>query len=94
MVNSVIDPPQLVKVTSDLVENLVADKKVNAVSYKLGLHTLEDGRIISEAGNTHQPIALLGRLAKGSVIGVDDLIECFGKPASKWAEGVVNRLKA
>ena len=52
---------------------------------------LEDGRIISKGGNTHQNIALLGRLAKGSVVGVDDLIECFGKPARKWAEGVLNR---
>jgi len=24
-------------------------------------------------------------------VGVDDLIECFGKPARKWAEGVLNR---
>ena len=94
MVNSVIDPPQLLKVNSKLIEDLVADKKVNPVSYKLGLHTREDGRIISKAGNTHQPIALLGRLAKGSVIGVDDLIECFGKPAQKWAEGVVSRINS
>jgi len=93
MVNSVVDPPQLLKVSSPLIQNLIADKKVSPVNYKLGLHTLEDGRIISKAGNTHQPIALLGRLAKGSVIGVDDLIECFGKPANKWAAGVLSRMR-
>lgn len=91
MVNSVIDAPQLAKVSSPLIAHLRTDKRVDAVSYKLGLHTLEDGRIISKGGNTHQNIALLGRLAKGSVVGVDDLIECFGKPARKWAEGVLNR---
>lgn len=94
MVNSVIDPPQILKVSSPLIQNLIHDNKVNAVHYKLGLHTLEDGRIISKAGNTHQPVALLGRLAKGSVIGVDDLIECFGKPAGKWARAVIKRLVA
>ena len=92
MVNSVIDAPQLKAVSSPLVEHLREDKRVDAVSYKLGLHTLEDGRIISQGGNTHQHIALLGRLAKGSVVGVDDLIECFGKPAQKWAEGVLKRV--
>ncbi|MDP5045379.1 MAG: FAD/NAD(P)-binding protein [Leeuwenhoekiella sp.] len=91
MVNSVIDPPQLIAVNSPVVQHLLDDHKVDAVSYKLGLHTLQDGRIISSAGNSNQHIALLGRLAKGSVIGVDDLIECFGKPARKWAEGVLNR---
>ena len=92
MVNSVIDAPQLKAVSSSLVEHLREDKRVDAVSYKLGLHTLEDGRIISQGGNTHQHIALLGRLAKGSVVGVDDLIECFGKPARKWAEGVLKMI--
>ena len=91
MVNSVIDAPQLLKVSSSLIKNLIEDKKVDPVSYKLGLHTLEDGRIITKAGTKNQHIALLGRLAKGSVIGVDDLIECFGKPARLWAEGVLKR---
>ena len=93
MVNSVIDAPQIVAVSSGLIQQLLADKRIDPVSYKLGLHTLEDGRIISQGGNTHQNIALLGRLAKGSIVGVDDLIECFGKPARKWAAGVIDRLK-
>ncbi len=94
MVNSVIDPAQLLRVSSPLIEHLREAHQVNVVASKLGLHTLEDGRIISKGGNTHQPVALLGRLAKGSVIGVDDLIECFGKSAQKWASGVVGRLES
>ncbi|RXG32595.1 FAD-NAD(P)-binding [Leeuwenhoekiella marinoflava DSM 3653] len=92
MVNSVIDAPQLVAVSSPLIQHLLKDKRVDPVSYKLGLHTLEDGSIISKNGNSHQHISLLGRLAKGSIIGVDDLIECFGKPAHKWAESLIDRL--
>ena len=92
MVNSVIDAPQLVAVSSPLIQNLLEDKRVDPVSYKLGLHTLEDGSIISKNGNSHQHISLLGRLAKGSIIGVDDLIECFGKPAHKWADSLIERL--
>jgi len=94
MVNSVIDAPQLVAVSSPLIKHLLEDKHVDPVSYKMGLHTLEDGSIISKNGNSHQHISLLGRLAKGSIIGVDDLIECFGKPAHKWAYGVISRLEA
>ncbi|RXG15317.1 FAD-NAD(P)-binding protein [Leeuwenhoekiella aestuarii] len=92
MVNSVIDAPQLVAVSSPLIQNLLEDNRVDPVSYKLGLHTLEDGSIISKNGNSHQHISLLGRLAKGSIIGVDDLIECFGKPAHKWADSLIERL--
>ncbi|MEZ7495922.1 FAD/NAD(P)-binding protein [Leeuwenhoekiella aequorea] len=93
LVNSVVDPPQLTAVTSKIITSLLADLYVNPVGHKLGLHTLKDGRLYRETGEIIEHIAFLGRLAKGSVIGVDDLIECFGKPVSRWASGIFDRLK-
>ena len=93
LVNSVVDPPQLTAVTSKIITSLLADLHVNPVGHKLGLHTLKDGRLYRETGEIIEHIAFLGRLAKGSVIGVDDLIECFGKPVNRWASGIFDRLK-
>ncbi|MGB3774442.1 MAG: FAD/NAD(P)-binding protein [Leeuwenhoekiella sp.] len=92
MVNAVIDAPQLVKVNSDLIKNLLLYYKIDPVDYSLGLHTREDGRILKETEVVDERICLMGRLAKGSIFGVDNLVECFGDPATKWANGVTTRI--
>ena len=93
LVNSVVDPPQLTAVTSKIITSLLANLHVSPVGHKLGLHTLKDGRLYRETGEIIEHIAFLGRLAKSSVIGVDDLIECFGKPVSRWASAIFDRMK-
>ncbi len=92
MVNAVIDAPQLVKVKSDLIKNLLLDTKIDPVDYSLGLHTKQDGKILKDTKVVDERICFMGRLTKGSIFGVDNLVECFGDPATKWANGATKRL--
>ena len=39
-------------------------------------------------------LAVLGRMASGSVIAVDSIHDCFGAAAERWAEGVAARAEA
>ncbi|MEM1215355.1 MAG: hypothetical protein AAGJ82_06710 [Bacteroidota bacterium] len=36
---------------------------------------------------------LLGRLAKGSVIGVDAILKCFGERKRQWAKVLTKRIR-
>lgn len=85
MIDSVLDPPQVKAVTSSLVKNMLSDNLIQAVHDKLGILTDENGYLIPKENN-RVPIALLGRLAKGTVIGVDAILECFGPRVDQWAK--------
>jgi len=91
MINSVLDPPQLLKVTSPLIKNLLSNQLIQPVHSKLGIETHTNGLVISTTQNPI-PIAVLGRLAQGSVIGVDAILECFGPRIEDWAKSIIRRL--
>ncbi|WP_262486210.1 hypothetical protein [Gillisia marina] len=38
-------------------------------------------------------MAVLGRLSKGSVIGVDAILECFGPRVTDWAKAAAKRVQ-
>jgi uncharacterized NAD(P)/FAD-binding protein YdhS len=91
MINSVLSPPQIKSVNSPIVKNMLSDDLIEAVHDDLGVSTDESGYLISSEHNNKAPIALLGRLAKGTIIGVDAILECFGDRPQKWAIEAANR---
>lgn len=92
MINSVLDPPQLLKINSPLILNLLNDDLIQPVHSDLGIETKANGYVVSDDEDKHIPIAILGRLVKGSVLGVDAILECFGKRIEDWAESYVKKL--
>ncbi|WP_340064435.1 FAD/NAD(P)-binding protein [Ascidiimonas aurantiaca] len=86
MIDSMIDSPKVKAVTAPLVSKLLADNIMEPVHSEFGIVTDEYGYLVSENIDNKIPIALLGRLAKGTVIGVDAILECFGKRPEMWAE--------
>lgn len=93
IINSVLDAPQILKVNTPLVKNLLASNYFEPVHSKLGIETLKNGLLNLPNTKSILPIALLGRLAKGTVIGVDAILECFGDRPKYWAKGVIERLQ-
>jgi len=85
MIDSVIDSPKIKAVKSSLVRNLLNDELIQVVHDDLGVVTDDCGYLISKNQEKKIPIALLGRLAKGTVIGVDAILECFGSRPQDWA---------
>lgn len=90
MVNAVLDAPKIADVCSPLIKGLLQDDLVAAVQDELGMATTADGYVISQNGNV-LPIAVLGRLAKGTIIGVDAILECFGERPRTWASSAAKR---
>lgn len=85
MIDSVLDSPQIEAVNSSIIKNLLSNDLIKSVHDDLGISIDEDTYVISQNENKHIPIALLGRLAKGTVIGVDAIRECFGERPKIWA---------
>ncbi len=92
MINSVLDTPKLNRVKSELVEQLRQEPSVRPLYTDLAIATEKDGTLISRSPHSALPIAVLGRLAKGTLVGVDAIAECFGVRSKYWAKGVFNRL--
>ncbi|WP_282063855.1 FAD/NAD(P)-binding protein [Roseobacter litoralis] len=90
MVNAVLDAPKITDVRSPLIEGLLQDGLVAPVHDELGVATTADGYVISQNENV-LPIAVLGRLAKGTIIGVDAILECFGERPRIWASSAAKR---
>jgi len=86
MVDSVLDSPQIKAVKSSIIKNMLADDLIKVVHDDLGVETNETAYLISENHEQNVPIALLGRLAKGSIIGVDAILECLGSRPQQWAK--------
>jgi uncharacterized NAD(P)/FAD-binding protein YdhS len=91
MINSVLDAPQIKSVDSPIVKNLLSNGLIKAVHDDFGVMTTENGYLIPKDNEGAIPIALLGRLAKGSIIGVDAILECFGKRPENWASESAKR---
>ncbi|WKN42184.1 FAD/NAD(P)-binding protein [Tunicatimonas pelagia] len=94
MINSVLDPPRLLDVTSPIILNLLSNSLVEPVHSELGIHTKRNACIEWSEGKNEIPLAVLGRLSKGSVLGVDAILECFSPNERAWAQGAVERLIA
>lgn len=94
MINTVVDPPKLLEVRSPLVRQLLRDDAIRARHETLGIDTKSNGQVLSDRPGTNLLIYLLGRLAKGSVIGVDSIVESFGQRIDDWAEECARRMKS
>jgi uncharacterized NAD(P)/FAD-binding protein YdhS len=94
MINSVLDAPKLLEVNTPLIKDLLQNDLIQPIHSKLGIETTADGYVITPEAKDDVPIAVLGRLAKGSVIGVDAILECFGPRIEDWAKAYVKRLNA
>lgn len=92
MINTVLNPPQLSEINSDLVKSLLEDDLLEPVTSDLGIATKENGTIQLSHKNDDIQLAALGRNCKGSVMGVDAILECFGDRIHKWSNDIVNRL--
>ncbi len=91
MVNAVLDAPKIAEVRSPLIEGLFEDGLVAPVHDEFGVVTTANGYVTSQNGNV-LPIAVLGRLAKGTIIGVDAILECFGERPRNWASSAAKRV--
>lgn len=91
MIDSVLDSPTVKKVNSSLVQHLLKNDLIVPAHDELGIHIYKNGLILSPEKDQEIPIAVLGRLAKGTVIGVDSIRESFGKNTERWAEAAAAR---
>ena len=91
MVNAVVDAPDIEAVDSPLLASLLDEGLIEPVHDGLGITTGENGCVTTADGTSGVPVALLGRLAKGTVIGVDAILECFGERAQAWARSAAER---
>ena len=92
MINSVLDAPKLLDVNSPIIKNLLNNKLVEPIHTELGINTAPNGYVEISNKDVAFPVAVLGRLSKGSVIGVDAILECFGPRIEHWAEYYVDTL--
>ncbi len=92
MINSVLDAPKLMEVSSPIICNLLANDLIEPMHSDLGINTKKDGTIEISDEEKFIPLAVLGRLSKCSVIGVDAILECFGPRVSDWAKAAAQRV--
>ena len=92
MIETVLDSPKLLKVNSPLVKSLLSESLVKPVHDTLGIATGVNAIVELDEEKELIPLAVVGRLAKGTIVGVDAILECFGERSELWAKGVVKRL--
>ena len=92
MINAVVDAPNIKAVQSPLLSSLLHDGLMEPVHDGLGITTGKDAYVLTTDTETAVPVALLGRLAKGTVIGVDAILECFGERPHIWARSAADRV--
>ena len=92
MINAVVDAPDIEAVQSPLLSSLLEDGLIEPVHDGLGIATGEDAYVVTAEAQKAVPVALLGRLSKGTVIGVDAILECFGERPHTWAKSAVARV--
>lgn len=92
--NSVMEAPVLKELESPLIDSLEKQQLIQAVHPELGIQTYPDATVVPVENQTKPiPISVIGRNAKGSVLGTDAILECFSPEISDWAAGVVHRFK-
>lgn len=91
LINTVLDAPRLSSVNSPILKSLYAQNIIKEMHEELGALTYSDGFIMDPSGSANIRLAILGRLANGSVIGIDSLDECFSDKIRAWARSAVMR---
>ncbi|WP_158524985.1 FAD/NAD(P)-binding protein [Winogradskyella epiphytica] len=94
MINSVLDEPKLLNTTSPIFKQLLHDELIRPIHPEFGVHTSKNGYIKLLPNQPQIPLAILGRMAKGSVIGVDSISECFGQRIEDWAQYYISSLQS
>jgi len=95
MIDTVLDSTTVTEVNSPLFKSLIDQHLIEPAHPGLGVAVRADGTVIvNERANHLPPIAVLGRLAQGSLVGVDAILECFGERQDSWASGVIERFGA
>lgn len=92
MIDSVLDAPKLKQINSEIIEYLLKDDLLSPVTSDLGVKTRKDGIVVLAKAHENINLSMLGRNSKGSVVGVDAILECFGPRIDDWARGIVNRV--
>ena len=94
MIDSVLASPLAKDITSPLFADLIEDRALIPVSANLGFKTYKDARIFESSGTARNfSLCMIGRYCKGSVLGVDAILECFGREAEDWSKSLVKRIQ-
>ena len=91
MINSVVDAPRLVEVETPLIGQLRRESILEPLHEELGAAIEQDFSLPWSASRDRPLIAMIGRLAKGSILGADAILECFNPYFDNWAKAVVDR---
>lgn len=83
MVDAIMDSPDVSKITDPLIRDLLENQLAEQVSEKLGFqvdtdctHKVQHARV--------EGLYSFSRLSKGSIYGVDAILECFNEEKIKW----------
>lgn len=93
MIDTVLSPPKVLESDSEILQDLIHHEKLKLVASDLGFDTVTGGIMVSDDDNLINGLAMVGRNCKGSVMGVDAILECFGPRITEWADGVCKRMK-
>ncbi|WP_158541658.1 FAD/NAD(P)-binding protein [Pelagibacterium lacus] len=85
MIDAVLPPGDLAAVDMPLIAALRERGLLAAAGERLGIATRPDGTVLDRDGNEVEGLAVLGRMATGSVIATDSVHDCFGAAVTRWA---------
>lgn len=87
VIDSVLPPPVIDKVSEPVVQGLVEDGTLVPIYDGAGAHCIPDGTVIDENGRRVVGLSIVGRLTNGSTIADDSIHDCFGDVTERWARG-------
>ncbi len=88
MIDSVLPPPVIDKVSEPVIQGLVADGTLVPIYDGAGAHCMPDGAVVDQNGYQVVGLSIIGRLTNGSTIADDSIHDCFGDVTDRWARGV------
>lgn len=89
MIDSVLPPPVIDKVSEPVIQGLVEDGTLVPIYDGAGAHCMPDGAVIDQSGHQVVGLSIIGRLTNGSTIADDSIHDCFGDVTERWARGVI-----
>jgi uncharacterized NAD(P)/FAD-binding protein YdhS len=93
MIDAVLPSPSLDGTKDPLLMDCVASGLMKSFAKGQGAHALPSGQLVGPSGHPVPGLSMLGRMSLGSVIAVDGLDDCFGPSTTRWADGVLQRMK-
>ncbi len=94
MIDAVLPAGDLEKSAAPLIVGLRETGLLTQLGEKLGANIYPDGTAIDAQGNSVPGLAILGRMATGSVIATDSVHDCFGAAVQRWARSVRENARA